>query len=266
MKYIKNFRDLSVGELLHEFYNLGDDMYNPIGVDIENNIRLNTNGYDKWLMKSLYDDIESVLAFKYRIHWRNEKERTISRFAYDMSNQDLDKLQDLDDEEKRFFKELIETCDVDSYEFMQFIINEAQFKTSDNLYIKNRCGAYNTAMYGQMVYYIFNDEYGVPLDDDSSEECDRNERLRNIKRPTNTLRKQIALLEHTGIIDHLSKEYAKNDLKMSELLSNILNRDQQNIREMLSFSKTKDRESNKPENVEFINKLFDKLNSNGKKE
>jgi hypothetical protein len=81
----------------------------------------------------------------------------------------------------------------------------------------------------------------------------------NLKRPQNTLKKQIALLEHTGVIDYLTNKYGKNDSKLSELISNILNRDKQNIRQLISFSSTKDSQSSMPENKNFIDNLFNKI-------
>ncbi|MFZ4414515.1 MAG: hypothetical protein ACOYOV_15640 [Bacteroidales bacterium] len=80
--------------------------------------------------------------------------------------------------------------------------------------------------------------------------------LKGIKRPNNTHNVQFALLERLGIIDYLKKEYNLPDTKMSELIANILNKDIQNTRTMLSLTATKNQESNLPKNQDIVNEIL----------
>ncbi len=81
--------------------------------------------------------------------------------------------------------------------------------------------------------------------------------LIGIKRPANTHNQQFALLESLGVIDYLKKEYPTlPGIKMSELIANIINKDVQNTRTMLSMSGTKNQESNLPKNQKVINDIL----------
>lgn len=80
--------------------------------------------------------------------------------------------------------------------------------------------------------------------------------LKGIKRPNNTHNVQFALLERLGIIEYLKNEYNLPDTKMSELIANILNKDIQNTRTMLSFTGTKNQESNLPKNQDIVNDVL----------
>lgn len=82
--------------------------------------------------------------------------------------------------------------------------------------------------------------------------------LKGIKRPNNTHGQQFALLESLGIIDYLKREYNLPDTKMSELIANILNKDIQNTRTMLSLTGTKNQESNLPKNKDVVTDILTK--------
>ena len=76
--------------------------------------------------------------------------------------------------------------------------------------------------------------YGVVKD-----ESDKEVNLINplLKRPQNEHKQQYALLESTGVIDYLKQKYSGiSDVKLADLISNILNRNAQNTREMLSLN------------------------------
>lgn len=82
------------------------------------------------------------------------------------------------------------------------------------------------------------------------------------KRPVNTHNQQFALLERLGVIDYLKKEYNLPDTKMSELIANILNRDIQNTRIMLSNTGNKECESKKLKNKDVIDPILIKTGAN----
>ncbi len=82
-----------------------------------------------------------------------------------------------------------------------------------------------------------------------------------MKRPNNTHGQQFALLESLGVIEYLKKEYPilKVDLKLGELIRNIINRDINDTRtKMVAFTNTKD-QSNLPKNQKVINDILIKI-------
>jgi len=83
------------------------------------------------------------------------------------------------------------------------------------------------------------------------------------KRPNNTHNQQFALLEELGIIKFLKNEFSNlPDTKLSELIANIINRDIQNSRTMLSFTNTKYSESKQPKNKDVIDSILIKTGIN----
>jgi len=80
--------------------------------------------------------------------------------------------------------------------------------------------------------------------------------LSELKRPNNTHGQQFALLEITGIIDFLKSKYNLPDTKMSELIANIMNKDIQNTRIMLSMTNTGNSESKKDRNKKVVDPIL----------
>ena len=80
---------------------------------------------------------------------------------------------------------------------------------------------------------------------------------KKLKRPDNKHNQQFALLESLGVIQYLKNEYPNlPDTKMSELIANIINRDVQNTREMLSLTGTINSESKNKKNKEVIDSIL----------
>ena len=79
---------------------------------------------------------------------------------------------------------------------------------------------------------------------------------KKIKRPDYTHNQQFALLESLGVIDYLKNEYNLPDTKMSELIANIINRDVQNTRIMLSNTGNKECESKKQKNKDIVDPIL----------
>ena len=64
-------------------------------------------------------------------------------------------------------------------------------------------------------------------------------------------------MESLGVIQYLKNEYPNlPDTKMSELIANIINRDVQNTREMLSLTGTINSESKNKKNKEVIDSIL----------
>jgi len=77
-----------------------------------------------------------------------------------------------------------------------------------------------------------------------------------LRRPNNTHNQQFALLENLGVIDYIKDKYNLPGTKMGELIANIINRDVQNTRVMVSFTDTKDCESKKQKNKDVIDPIL----------
>lgn len=77
-----------------------------------------------------------------------------------------------------------------------------------------------------------------------------------LRRPNNTHNQQFALLENLGVIDYLKDKYNLPGTKMGELIANIINRDVQNTRVMVSFTDTKECESKKQKNKDVIDPIL----------
>ena len=60
---------------------------------------------------------------------------------------------------------------------------------------------------------------------------------------------------------YLKSEYNLPDTKMSELIANLINRDVQNTRIMLSYTGTKESESKKPKNIEVVEPILIKTSA-----
>jgi len=82
---------------------------------------------------------------------------------------------------------------------------------------------------------------------------------RILRRPNNTHNQQFALLENLGVIDFLKDKYNLPANRMGELIANIINRDVQNTRLMVSFTDTKECESKKQKNKDIIDPILIKL-------
>lgn len=263
MKVIKNIQNLSVAELLYELYNTDEELFIS-DLDFIKYIKITTNEYSEYLMFLLYDDV----------YW------FVSNIEVEI------KLSEIKDNAR--FAEMRESARMDieagdnspitvSLAFIIYhlggfenpnIAEELYELLSELSYDKSMCELVNIHGARNILYFATTLNHVLKKEDIKIPEEFVLRRISikekdiipsNFKRPTNTLKQQIALLEHTGTIDHLMSTYGRNDLKLSELLSNILNRDKQNIRELLSFSTTKDRQSNDPKNQDFMNELFDKI-------
>lgn len=252
MKTIKNILDLSLGELLLELYYI-DEVDLIIGrLDYYNHIKKITNNFELDELKLLLLDIFSF-SFEHAIFSLGESVEITGVVYIPLFEFDPKYKRHIAD--KNFLPKLFDS----------------------KISFCNPVGYKRLLDYANFAKSIFHAKYTMPLYEEFYKEAietftnfnlkiDTNKfdvKSIDLKRPNNTHKQQFSILEETGVIDYLKSKYnGISDVVLAEIIANILNKDLQNTRVMLSFTATKNKTSNAPKNKEFLNSLFDKIGLN----
>jgi hypothetical protein len=269
MRAINNIQNLGVSELLYELY-ISDQNTFVCEMDLYLQIKRVTNNFDNMLMQMLLANIKSFW-YEFVLYDYKDKQMPLYNIAY---NSWLLKRNDRKHDD--YYYENFVTLGNFIVERSTLIDNEIfgwRIESYDIEVIKTK-GYEKILRYSNLVVFEYisqysiddleiwaNDQYRTFKGITNAEKGNKIETINPLlKRPQNTHKQQFAIIESIGVIDYLKRKYnGITDVKLAELIANILNKDAQNTRTMLSFTGTKNQESNEEKIKDFLNNLFDKI-------